>query len=157
VLAAFALSTFAASLVAYLDVVLYGIDRFAGLLYTSGAIFISYVVLAPVLRTLGGVEGIAIAFSVSQSIGAAVGIALVLSSLRVGVKELVTRVVLPLAPATVSLAALLGAYRIAADSAGITAAWARAGGSAGLLLVGLAAVTLLLLPESPHLRAVLRP
>jgi peptidoglycan biosynthesis protein MviN/MurJ (putative lipid II flippase) len=157
VLAAFALSTLAASLVVYLDAVLYGIDRFAGLLYTAGAVFLSYIVLAPVLRTLGGVEGIAIAFSVSQSLGAAVGIALVLSSLRVGVRELGTRVVLPLAPAAVALAALLGAYRIAMDSAGISAAWARAGGSAGLLLLGLAAVTLLLLPESPHLRAVLRP
>jgi putative peptidoglycan lipid II flippase len=156
VLAAFALSTFAASLVAYLDVVLYGIDRFAGVLYIAGAIFLSYVVLAPVLRTLEGVEGIALAFSVSQSVGAAVGVALVLSSLRVGLREFASRVVLPLAPAAVTLAALLGAYRIAADSAGLSAAWARAGGSAVLLLVGLAAVALLLLPESPRLRAAVR-
>jgi putative peptidoglycan lipid II flippase len=82
VLVLLSLWTISGSLGYFLAFAFYGIDRFAGILYFEGAIFLSYLFLAPVLRNSHGVDGLAIAFAIAHAVGVVVGLVVLGPRLR---------------------------------------------------------------------------
>jgi putative peptidoglycan lipid II flippase len=84
-----ALWTLSGSIGFYLVFVLYGIDFFAGILYFESAVFLPYLVLAPVLRGALGLDGLALALSLAHSVGATVGVGVVSKRLGVRGREIV--------------------------------------------------------------------
>jgi len=116
VLALLSLWTVSGSLGFYLVFIFYGVDYFKGILYFEAAVFGAYVVLAPVLRGLDGVDGLAIALSVAHVFGSTIALGIVARRLDVQPLELVRR----LLPILWRLAALAGeafALRVALDGA----------------------------------------
>jgi putative peptidoglycan lipid II flippase len=159
-LAAFALSTLATSVLMYVVAVLYGVGAFTGLLYRSLAVFGAYVVLAPVLLILFAGTGLALAFSIAQTIGAFLAVLLVARWLGLPMRELEVRSIRPVVPRLGVVAAALVAYRIALSFVQVPVAWRGTfyvGGSAALMLVVSATVLLSApLPESIRLRQIAR-
>lgn len=149
-LVAFAVSTAAGSLLGFLSHALYGINRFAAVLYVQAAAFATYVVAAFSLRESFGLTGIAVAFSVAQMVGALTGVLIVGRRLAIGPIELLRGAATPVAVGVFLTGVALVGYRVLVDTIDVPTGWrgaVRIGGG-GLCLALALAGTLLLSGQS---------
>jgi putative peptidoglycan lipid II flippase len=157
-LVGFALSTLAGAAAALFVTTLYGLDRFTGILYRELVVFGTYLVLAPLLRYTVGAIGLAWAFSLAQTVGAVLAGGLVVRYLGLGVRGLLRRGLLPLAPQLVVLCLTLFVLRVMVDYA----PWHGAAREDVRATLGVVAVVGLLavwvarsgLPEARRLRSI---
>jgi putative peptidoglycan lipid II flippase len=144
-LTAFAVSTAAGSLIAYLIQALYGVNRFAAVLYVQAATFATYVAAATVLRASFGLVGLAVGFSIAQTVGALTGALIVGRGLGLKPLVLLSRAAAPVAVGVLLTTAALIAYRVAVDRVGVSTEWrgvVRIGGGSVCLALSLATVLL---------------
>lgn len=160
VLLAFAPSTLATSLLFYLVAVLYGIGNFGGILYRSLAVFGIYVVLAPLLREVGGTPGLAAAFSLAQVAGTVLATSFILRRLGLRAWPFLREGILPIVPRLLLAVAALAAYRLLAyrvEPPVELRGTVRVGGAAlWLMAVGGFLLLTAPLPEAERLRDLLR-
>jgi putative peptidoglycan lipid II flippase len=155
-LAAFALSTFATSLLMYVIAVLYGVGGFKGLLYRSLTVLGSYLLLAPFFLFAFGATGLALAFSLAQTAGALLAVVLVSSRLSLTALRVVRTALVPVLGPIGAVATTLVAYRAMTLLVDVRIAWRGyldVAGS-GLVFCIASAVALLAgsLPEARRLR-----
>jgi putative peptidoglycan lipid II flippase len=157
VLAAFALSTFSTTVLTYLIAVLYGVRDFRAVFTRSLVVFGSYVVIALIFRAATtATSGLALAFSLAQTIGAVLAADLIARRIGVGRRELLRRAVLPPALQAAAVATVLVLYRTAIDTTGASTA-VRVTGAAACLIVASSCLLLASpMPEARRLRSMLR-
>lgn len=155
-LTAFALSTFATSLLMYLVPVLYGIGSFRGVLYRSLTVFGLYITFAPLLLVFLGEVGLALGFSIAQTGGAILAAMLVAGWLGLLRGASFVVALWPVIPRLAVLAGVLGLYRLMLATVDAPVEWRGAlhVGVSALLLIGVGAAALLSssLPEARRLR-----
>lgn len=161
-LIAFAPATAATGVLIFVVAVLYGIGDFRGILERSLVAVGAYVILAPVLVMAFDAWGLALAFSLSQVIGAAFGLLLLGRKVGLPARELVRGAIVPAAALVLPVAAALGLYRatLSVIGTGVPTEWRGIvdTGSSFLLMVAVSGAVFLLspLPESARVRCVVK-
>jgi peptidoglycan biosynthesis protein MviN/MurJ (putative lipid II flippase) len=151
VLVAFAGSTFSATIVFFLTEALYGLGRFTAILRVSAAVFVTYAILAPFLREIFDLRGLAVAFVIAQTIGAGVAASIVFKSVQLGVTVAFKQIILRASLRVGGIAIALACVRAVATSDALSAA-----ATVGIGLVttfGALVVASFGLPETERLRA----
>jgi peptidoglycan biosynthesis protein MviN/MurJ (putative lipid II flippase) len=160
VLIAFSVATFSGSLIAYLIPFIYGLNRFRSIIKVELAIFIAYLLVAPIVVSAEGLPGLAAAFAIAQSCGVVVALNLCRRAIGVTWRRLARRTIMPAFIPMAVVVVVEIAYRLLVDSVPPPIAYrgiVRAGGGGLVLTVAMAFVLLVSpLPESEQLRQALR-
>lgn len=162
VLIAFAATTFSGSLISYLVPFIYGLNRFRAIIQVELAIFVVYVVGAPLGATFFGLTGLAIAFAIAQSCGAVAAIDVCRRAVGLGWSRLARLVSVPIAFPVAAVVVVELLYRLIVDRAEAHLPVELRGtvrvGGAGLLLAVAMTFSLLLspLPEASQLKRFLK-
>jgi peptidoglycan biosynthesis protein MviN/MurJ (putative lipid II flippase) len=160
VLLAFAAATFSGSLIAYLVPFIYGLNRFRAIIWVELAIFLVYLVLAPLGAGFKGLTGLAVAFAIAQSCGVLTAIEVCRRALGLSRARLAKVVLVPVAVPVCAVIAAEAAYRIAIDRAQLPVQLRgiiRVGGGGICFLLAMVVVLLVSpLPEAEQFRRLLR-
>lgn len=156
----FGAATLVGSVTANLMQVLYGINRFRGVFILEIVIFIAYVIAAPSLRAIAGLNGLAGALAVAQGCGAVVATVIAARAIRLRIGDIWREALLPVLWRGGIVALALGIFRLIADRAHVPLAlegvFHVGGATICFAVVSVAVLLWTGLPESEALRALLR-